>query len=291
MEALLSQYHHYLKYERKLSDNTLESYLRDLQQFVAYLLEEGISHPGDASHTTLLRYFAKLEHNGRAAATIARNVASLRNFYRYLMQERTIDQNPAEGLEAPRNHKKMPNILTFQEVESLLAQPTANNFKGSRDRAMLELLYATGIRVSELIYLKMEDVDLSLGFIRCCHERSRERIIPLGTKAVASVKAYLTHYRPHTEETLLFLNVQGRSLTRQGFWKIIKSYAAKAGIQQSITPHTLRHSFASHLIQNGADLQAVQEMMGHSDISTTQVYAQMIRNRIKDVYNKTHPRA
>ena len=291
MEALMQQYRNYLIKDRKLSSNTLESYQRDLQQFFTYLGEQGVPHPRDASQTTLIGYCLSMEHRGKAPSTIARNVASLRCFYHYLLQQQEIRQNPAEQLESPRSQKKLPSILSFDEVEKLLHQPSGKGFKAYRDKAMLELLYATGIRVSELISLHLKDVDLSLGFIRCCQERSRERIIPLGSKAVESVRKYLEKYRPHNDQTLLFLNVQGKPLTRQGFWKIIKSYATKAGIDKPITPHTLRHSFATHLLQNGADLQAVQEMMGHSDISTTQVYAQMIHSRIKDVYNKAHPRA
>jgi integrase/recombinase XerD len=291
MEALLNHYRSYLKDDRKLSANTLESYHRDLHQFIDYLLELGIDHPRDANHTTLMSYCSVLERRGRAASTIARNIASLRCFYRFLFQQKEVAKNPADGLEAPLNHKKLPSILSLEEVDKLLRQPSGKTRKAARDRAMLELLYATGIRVTELISLHLADVDLSLGFIRCTQGRSRERIIPLGSKAIESVRIYLEKHRPQSKHSRLFLNMQGSPLTRQGFWKIIKFYAAQAGINKPITPHTLRHSFATHLLQNGADLQAVQEMMGHSDISTTQVYAQMIRSRIKDVYNKTHPRA
>jgi len=291
MEALLLDYQTYLKDSRKLSSNTLESYHRDLQQFMLYLSDEGIRHPKDVSHTTLLTYCSILEKKGKAVSTIARNVASLRCFYQYLFHEKVMENNPAEALEAPRGPKKLPNTLSFHEVERLLKQPDGKGFKPARDRAMLELLYATGLRVSELITLSVSDVDLNLGFIRCCKDRSRERIIPLGSKAVEAVIDYLDHHRPVNGEKSLFLNVKGKPLSRQGFWKIIKTYASQAGIEKPITPHTLRHSFATHLLQNGADIQAVQEMMGHSDISTTQVYAQMIRSRIKDVYNKAHPRA
>lgn len=291
MEALLQDYQTYLKDSRKLSSNTLESYHRDLQQFMHYLSDEGIRHPKDVSHTTLLTYCSNLEKKGKAVSTIARNVASLRCFYQYLFHVNVMENNPAEALEAPRGPKKMPSTLSFQEVERLLKQPAGKGFKPARDRAMLELLYATGLRVSELITLNVTDVDFNLGFIRCCHDRSKERIIPLGSKAVEAVIDYLDHYRPKNGQKSIFLNVQGKPLSRQGFWKIIKTYASQAGIDKPITPHTLRHSFATHLLQNGADIQAVQEMMGHSDISTTQVYAQMIRSRIKDVYNKAHPRA
>ena len=291
MEALLHQYRSYLKNDRKLSSNTLESYHRDLQQFIIYLADEGVAHPKEVNKTMLMTYCSVLEKRGRAASTIARNVASLRSFYHFLFQQKAVETNPAEELEAPRTLKRMPNTLSFEEVDHLLSLPSGEDFKGYRDRAMLELLYATGIRVTELISLQLADIDLSLGFVRCSQERSRERIIPLGSKAIQSVKIYLEEYRPRTSEKNLFLNVQGKPLSRQGFWKIIKAYAKSAGIDKSITPHTLRHSFATHLLQNGADIQAVQEMMGHSDVSTTQVYAQLIRNRIKDVYNKAHPRA
>lgn len=291
MEALLHGYQTYLRDSRKLSHNTLESYHRDLKQFIHFLGAEGIHHPKDATYTTLLTYCSDLDKNGKAASTIARNVASLRCFYQYLFQSKVVERNPADGLESPRGPKRLPSTLTFDEVDRLLKQPKGKSFKPARDKAMLELLYATGLRVSELITLKVTDADLSLGFIRCCHDRSKERIIPLGTKAIEAVVDYLEHYRPKNGENKLFLNVMGKPLSRQGFWKIIKTYANQAGINKPITPHTLRHSFATHLLQNGADIQAVQEMMGHSDISTTQVYAQMIRSRIKDVYNKAHPRA
>ena len=291
MESLFNQYETYLREDRKLSANTLESYCRDLAQFVDYISHQGIDHPGEVNDTMLMSYCMMMEQKGRAVSTIARNVASLRCFYQYLHQTRMTDHNPAEHLEAPRSKRRFPSILSLDEVDTLLKQPTGNGFKATRDRAMLEVLYATGIRVSELISLKTSDVDISLGFIRCCADQTRERIIPIGTKAIESVRYYIENTRPQNGQSLLFLNYQTKPLTRQGFWKIIKSYAQKAGIDKSITPHTLRHSFAAHLLQNGADIQAVQEMMGHSDISTTQVYAQLVRNRIKDVYNKTHPRA
>ena len=236
-----------------------------------------------------------MQKSGKATSTISRNLASIRCLYQYLYNTRQIDSDPSSNLESPKVEKKLPSVLTKKEVELLLEQPKASDIKGARDKAMLEVLYATGIRVTELISLKLSDIDAKGGYIKCCTTNLKSRTIPIGNIALKYLKLYISDYRkllnPSEEETSLFLNFHGSKMTRQGFWKIIKFYTLKAKINRVITPHTLRHSFAVHLIENGADLQAIQEMLGHSDISTTQVYSKMNKNRIMEVYNKTHPRA
>lgn len=294
MDQLITNFIQYLSDEKKLSKNTLESYTRDIKQYLTYLTESNIKSVSSTNKTTIITYLIYLQKSGKAASTISRNLASIRSFYQYLLLNKIVDKDPTSSLESPKNEKKLPSILTLEEVDILLSQPQINTHKGLRDKAMLELLYATGIRVSELISLSVQDVNLEVGFIKCSNE-TKERIIPIGSIAANVLKEYLDKTRKYfiknNNENSLFLNYHGGRLTRQGFWKIIKSYTQKAKIEKKITPHTLRHSFATHLIQNGADLKSVQEMLGHSDISTTQVYTHLTKNKIKDVYNKTHPRA
>jgi len=294
MKQLISSFTVYLDKEKKLSKNTLESYERDICQYLEYLNNAGILDISLTNKTTVITYLLNLQKNGKATSTISRNLASIRSFYKFLVLNKLIEIDPTVNLETPKIERRAPNTLTLQEVDTLLTQPLDNTNKGSRDKAMLELLYATGIRVTELISLNIEDISLDLGFIRCS-SGSKERVIPIGSIALNSLTKYMSDYRinfvKNQNEQSLFLNYYGNRLTRQGFWKIIKSYTEQAKIGKIITPHTLRHSFATHLIQNGADLRSVQEMLGHSDISTTQVYAHLMKNRIKEVYNKTHPRA
>ncbi|ABR48676.1 tyrosine recombinase XerD [Alkaliphilus metalliredigens QYMF] len=294
MDILINNFIIYLKNEKHLSTNTLESYKRDVKQFTSYLAGSDIHDIEETTKTTIITYLFYLQKEGRAASTISRSLASLRSFYHYLLLHKKVDIDPTFNLESPKMVKKPPNILTLEEVELLLQQPLNTTPKGIRDKAMLELLYATGIRVTELISLNLEDVNVNLGYIRCCNN-TKERVIPIGTLSLIALQKYINYYRDaftkDNEEKSLFLNYHGGRLTRQGFWKIIKVYTKQAAIEKSITPHTLRHSFATHLIENGADLKSVQEMLGHSDISTTQVYAQLTKHKIKDVYNKTHPRA
>ena len=241
-----------------------------------------------------MAYIYELEREDKAPATISRNAASIRSYFIYLARKRIIDDNPAEGLETPKVEKRMPAILSLSDVERLLEQPDITDVKGIRDKAMLEVLYATGMRVTELISLEISDINMEMEYLSC-KNGEKTRIIPLGSKALEALDEYLRKARMSMlrdeREKTLFVNCFGHPMTRQGFWKIIKVYAKKAGIKEDITPHMLRHSFAVHLIENGADLQAVQEMMGHSDISTTQMYARLNKNRLKDVYSKTHPRA
>ena len=288
-----SGYAHYLTEEKRASANTLSSYLRDVTQYLHWLEGEGVS-PEQAAQKDVESYTRFLSAKGKSAATVTRSLASLKSFYSYLIAEGRVSVNPARGLAPAKVERKLPHILTSKEVELFLEQPDASDAKGCRDRAMLELLYATGIRVTELISLKVSDLNLPLEYIHCGSE-AKSRIIPIGAQAKASLHKYMERVREHMisvpEEEALFVNCNGRPMTRQGFWKIIKSYARRAGIEEDITPHILRHSFAAHLIENGADLRSVQEMLGHSDISTTQIYTKLTNQKLKNVYAKTHPRA
>jgi len=289
----LSGYERFLTEEKKASPNTLSSYLRDVRQYLDWLGEEGIS-PTQAVHADVEAYTRSMTARGKSAATVTRSQASLKSFYSWMMEIGQISENPARGLSQTKVERKLPHILTSREVELFLEQPDPSDAKGCRDKAMLELLYATGIRVSELIGLNLDNINLSAGFIRCAN-RGKERIIPLYQAAVRALQNYLDRVRPqmveHPDEKALFVNMSGERMSRQGFWKIIKHYQEKAGIQKDITPHTLRHSFAAHLLENGADLHSIQEMLGHADISSTQIYTQVVSQKLKDVYNKAHPRA
>ncbi len=290
----IAEYGQYLKLERHASDNTVASYVRDVTQFSRYLAEiEGVELP-QCGEEHIERYMNHISGKGKSAASAARCVASLKSFYSYLMDRGLVGTNPAKNTAPVRAERKIPQILTGKEVELFLEQPQCVDPKGYRDHAMLELLYATGIRVSELIGLDVEDVNLSAGFIRCV-SRGKERIIPLYATAIKALTDYIRDIRPqmilHPREPALFVNMSGERMSRQGFWKIIKFYQEKARIDKDITPHTLRHSFAAHLLENGADLHSIQEMLGHADISSTQIYSHMIKQKLQDVYHKTHPRA
>ena len=293
MKCEIQEFIEHLHNTRGTSRNTEVSYERDLKKLEQFLKQEGILKWHQVSAVLLNSYIMYLERKNFAASSISRSVASIRAFFQYLCQRECWRENPAEGLKAPKIEKKAPGILTVDEVDLLLSQPKENTAKGVRDRAMLELLYATGIRVSELIHLTLRDVNLKLGYLTCS-QSERERVIPFGATAKTAVEAYMAWARAEllgeNSSEWLFVNCSGKSMSRQGFWKILKGYAVSAGIQQDITPHTLRHSFAAHLVQNGADLKSVQEMMGHSDISTTQIYMNMNVNKIRDVYMKAHPR-
>lgn len=295
MESYVSEFINYLEVERGLAKNTLESYGRDLRQYYSYLNNDNIDAVNQASRATILAYLEQLQSKGRAVSTISRNLAAIKSYYQFLVRERYLEKDPAANLESPKLEKKLPKILAITEVEELLKQPNSFLPTGMRDKAMLELLYATGIRVSELISLNVSDVNLEMGYIKCYGKGSKERIVPLGSIAAKCVQEYVTRGRGKLvrtyDEPALFVNHHGNRLTRQGFWKIIKKYAHEANITKEITPHTLRHSFATHLLENGADLRSVQEMLGHADISTTQIYTQVTKNRLKEVYEKAHPRA
>ncbi|TCP59566.1 integrase/recombinase XerD [Tumebacillus sp. BK434] len=295
MDRLIERFIHYLAVERGLALNTLESYQRDLIGYAGFLERSGIRDLNQTRRANIIAYLAELQRKGRATSTISRNLASLRAFYGFLLRDGLIDGDPTANLESPKIEKRLPKVLSVAEVESLLEGPDTGTVAGARDKAMLELLYATGIRVSELVSLNISDVNINMGFLKCYGKGSKERIIPLGSVALTTVGDYLLKsrgklLRDQTEDSL-FLNHHGQRLSRQGFWKIIKKYAQSAMIDKEITPHTLRHSFATHLLENGADLRAVQEMLGHADISTTQIYTHLTKSRLKEVYAKAHPRA
>ncbi len=286
----------YLSAERGLALNTLESYGRDLRQYWEYLKSQEENAALDrASRAVIVAYLLELQRQGKATATIARRLAALKAFYQFMVRENHLAEDPTANLESPKLERRLPKVLTVAEVDRILSQPDLGTAGGVRDSAMLELLYATGIRVSELVHLDLDAVDLDEGFIRCEGKGSKERMVPMGSMAVESTRRYLDRGRGRlvrdSREAALFVNHHGRRLTRQGFWKIVKRYARRAEIDKEITPHTLRHSFATHLLENGADLRSVQEMLGHADISTTQIYTHLTQGRLKEVYAKAHPRA
>lgn len=283
----------YLHNMKNTSENTEMSYRRDLYKVQVFMENRGLSDVKDISGEDMGAYVESMKEQNFAAATISRNIASLKAFYSYLMKEGIVEKDVTEDLKAPKIEKKIPEILTMDEVIRLLNQPKGDSPKEIRDKAMLELLYATGIRVSELISLKLSDVNLKMSYI-LCRDSHKERIIPFGREAKSALIKYLDRIREemigNNDSDMLFCNCSGQTMSRQGFWKLIKYYAKKADIKSEITPHTLRHSFAAHLVENGADLRSVQEMLGHSDISTTQIYANMNHNHIREVYAKAHPR-
>lgn len=293
MKAEIQEFVNYLREEKKTSENTAVSYERDLRKFDDYLCVRGKQELNQITEDDLAAYLENLKKVGRKPSTISRSIASLKGFFEYLLQQEEVSRNLAKKLKAPKIEKKVPTILTVEEATKLLNQPSDSTPKQLRDKAMLELLYATGIRVSELISLKIEDVNLQMGYLMC-QDGQKERVIPFGRVAKDAMENYLARGRDklvdEEENHLLFTNCSGQAMSRQGFWKLIKGYAKKAGITSDITPHTLRHSFAAHLISDGADLKSVQEMMGHSDISTTQIYAQMNTNKIRDFYQPAHSR-
>lgn len=290
----IEMFQKYLVEDKKASANTLSSYLRDIKQLGEYLDTHSENTIVEATAEDLSAYIGMLRAEGKSVATVSRSIASIKCLYAHLFIKQLITVNPAQGLIPDKNTQKLPEILTSKEVELLLEQPECIDPKGYRDKAMLELLYATGIRVTELIDLNIGDVNLSAGVIRCA-SRNRERIIPMYPAAVKALSDYITLVRPQMillpDEQSLFVNVSGERMSRQGFWKIVKHYQKKAGIEKDITPHTLRHSFAAHLLENGADIHAIQEMLGHRDISSTHMYSQLVKKQLKDVYNKAHPRA
>lgn len=294
MEGNIQAFVCYLNTEKNASYNTRISYERDLKKLKEYLELQGIQKVQEVSETSLNSYVLFLEKEGKAASTISRYIASFKGFFEYCLKSGTIVEDPAERLKPPKVEKKFPQILTIPETQKLMDGPDLQSDKGIRDRAMLELLYATGIRVSELISLKTTDMNLPMEYV-VCHEKSKERIIPFGSAAKEAVTAYLENAREHMigegESEYLFVNCSGKPMSRQGFWKLIKYYAEKAGIEKEITPHTFRHSFAAHLLQNGADIQAVQKMMGHADVSTTQMYVEMQAGNVRETYKRFHPRS
>lgn len=290
----IDEFVEYLTNVKRASKNTIASYKRDLLKLNNYLTDSGCQDIVHITSTNLNSYVLMVEKQGMSTATVSRNIASIKAFFLYLLKQGVISEDPSETLKPPKIEKKAPVILTIEEVNLLLEQPNGTAPKDIRDKAMLELLYATGIRVSELINLKVKDINLAMNFLQC-HDDNKERVIPFTNETKEALEEYLKNARGamcKEEQEYLFTNCQGSPMTRQGFWKIIKYYSAKAGIKKDITPHTIRHSFAMHLVNNGADLKSVQEMLGHSDISTTQIYAKANANtKLKEVYEKAHPRA
>ena len=290
----IARYGAYLTDERHASQNTVSSYLRDVTQFSEYLANSRGCRLREADSEMVQSYMNWMLGRGKSAASVTRFLASIKSFYNFLLANGDVKENPARGVAAAKVERKFPEILTSKEVELFLEQPQCVDAKGFRDHAMLELLYATGIRVSELISLNVTDLNLAAGFIRCA-SRGKERIIPLYHTVIKALTDYVRTIRPQliadSDETALFVNMNGERMSRQGFWKIIKYYQEKTGIQKEITPHTLRHSFAVHLLENGADLRSIQEMLGHADISSTQIYTHVVKKQLKDVYQKAHPRA
>jgi integrase/recombinase XerD len=295
MDELLNHYLEFLTVERGLSKNTINSYKRDLKSYIGFLKMQKINDINYTTRTVIVSYLLLMQKKGKASSSISRACAAIKSFYHFLVMERLIEKDPTLNLDTPKLEHRLPRVLTLNEVEQLLNQPDTSVIWGFRDKTMLELLYATGIRVSELILIKVEDVNVEMGFLRCFGKGSKERIVPVGSVALKYLDKYINEVRPkflkEQDNGILFLNHLGKGLTRQGFWKIIRKYAQKAGIEKHITPHTLRHSFATHLLENGADLRSVQEMLGHADISTTQIYTHITRSKIKEVYDRTHPRA
>ncbi|KOP63900.1 recombinase XerD [Bacillus sp. FJAT-18019] len=293
MKQYLHDYTTYLEDEKRLSRNTIESYRADIAGFIAYSEEKGITSPNEVNRTTLGLYMGRLKQQGRAASSLLRSTASLHSFFQYLVRQAVISQAPTQLIDRPKLERKDPKALTIEQVDKLLSAPDSGTPIGARDKAMLELLYASGIKVSELVNLNTHDINIEMRFLRCA-AGGKERVLPITQIAARSMADYLPNMREQlvkdTEEEALFLNPLGTRLTRQGFWKIIKKYGKQARIEEEITPHTLRHSFAIHLLQNGADLRSVQEMLGHSALSTTSMY-QPAKKSMKEVYDHHHPRA
>ncbi|MFB1098899.1 MULTISPECIES: site-specific tyrosine recombinase XerD [Bacillaceae] len=294
MQEALDDFIHYLQIERGLSENTLQSYARDLRTYARYLQENEVKEWAQVTRAKLTAYLRWLHDEGKSAATIARTLSSIRLFHQFMLREYGLKEDPSIHIDTPKKERKLPKILSSDEVDKLLTCP-GTDILTIRNRAMLETLYATGLRVSELLALELDDLHLEMGFVRCFGKGSKERIVPLGDMAKARLEDYLNRSRKMLLKSkasdILFVNHHGNPLSRQGFWKVLKQIAREAGIQKEITPHTLRHSFATHLLENGADLRAVQEMLGHADISTTQIYTHVTKTRLKDIYKTHHPRA
>ncbi|MYY70806.1 site-specific tyrosine recombinase XerD [Lactobacillus salivarius] len=292
---ILMDYLHYLKVERGLSENTINSYGIDLKLFLEYLRENEIPSFKQVNKEVIVNYMQSEKNNNKANSSILRSVSSLRKFFQYLAQEKIIEKDPMLLIDTPKKKQHLPQVLTKEEVEKLLRSPNTGQVLGLRDRAMLELMYATGLRISEIINLKLEDLHLTMGTLQTLGKGYKERIVPVGDEAIKWVNRYLEEARPkllkQKRSNYLFLNFHGNNLTRQGVWKNLKAEVRKAGIQKNITPHTLRHSFATHILENGADLRIVQELLGHADISTTQIYTHLSNKQLADIYNRAHPRA
>lgn len=295
METIIEEYLKFIQIEKGLSENTIGAYRRDLKKYQIYMQENKIAHIDFIDRQTIQECLGHLIDQGASAKSIARFISTIRSFHQFALREKYAAKDPTVLIETPKYEKKLPDVLDVEEVIQLLETPDLNKNNGYRDRTILELLYATGMRVTELIQIKIDDVNLIMGFVKVFGKGNKERIIPLGDTVIEYLDTYINSVRPQllkkTVTNVLFLNMHGRPLTRQGIWKLIKQYGLKANINKTLTPHTLRHSFATHLLENGADLRAVQEMLGHSDISTTQLYTHVSKTQIRQMYNQFHPRA
>jgi len=294
MKELIDTFLNYLSIERGLANNTIISYREDLNNYLTFIEKKKIDSLSKISKDNITNFMLEQRDKGIAPNSVARRLAAIRMFHRFLARERILKDDPSTLIDSPKLWKRVPDTLTVNEVEALIAQPNVHDTRGIRDRAILETLYATGMRVSEAVNLKKDNINLDIGFLRCIGKGNKERIIPLGKKAIASVNRYLKASRPkflkNKESEFLFVNRSGKKISRQSFWKIIKKYAKLARIKKPIKPHTLRHSFATHLLEHGADLRSVQEMLGHSDISTTQIYTHINKDRLKSIHRQFHPR-
>ena len=295
MDSAIQAFTDHLTIERGLSPNTVEAYSRDLAQFSSYAKEHGISSLGNVSDSTVQGFLDGLREAAMSPNSIGRKLSAIRTFAGFACREGLVDRDFTSEFESMKGSKRLPGVLTVEEVAAILSQPDTSTHPGLRDKAMLETLYASGLRVSELINLRLSDVNASVGFLRCFGKGSKERVVPLGHVAIHCIEQYTARSRPvyarSGSSEYLFLTNRGRKMSRVGFWKIIKKYAATAGISKNITPHTLRHSFATHLLQGGADLRSIQEMLGHADIATTQIYTHVSRDKLKEIYRESHPRA
>lgn len=297
MEVELAKFTHFLTAEKGLAENTVVSYERDLKGYIKYLTSVvKLKEYNGVQKIHIAGFINYLREQGKSTRTIVRHIASIRALHQFLLREKVADHDPSVLIESPQLERSLPKVMSLEEVKTLLNSPDTSNHYGLRDQAMLELLYATGIRVSELITLSITDIHLTMGFVRCTGKANKERIIPIGKNAIHTLQTYLEKGRPKfvslkSDDDSLFLNHHGKQLSRQGFWKILKKLALQAGINKDLTPQTLRHSFAAHLLENGADIRAVQEMLGHADLSTTQVYTNAVKTRLKDEYSRFHPRA
>lgn len=294
MKELIETFLDYLSVERGLSANTILAYRKDLNLYLDYLSEKKIGSLSQAPRNYITDFMFSQKDKGICANSISRRLAAIKSFYRFLVRERVIKDDPSSLVDSPKLWKRIPEALSVNEVDALLNQPNAREKQGIRDKAILETLYASGMRVSEGVNLKLKDVNLEVGFLRCIGKGNKERVVPLGKKAVSSIKKYLDNVRPgllkDKESEFLFLSRFGKKISRQSFWKMIKKYSREAGIKKPMKPHILRHSFATHLLERGADLRSVQEMLGHADISTTQIYTHINKDRLKSIHRSFHPR-
>ncbi|MBN1382886.1 MAG: site-specific tyrosine recombinase XerD [Deltaproteobacteria bacterium] len=294
MHNLIDEYINFLSVEKGASHHSLEAYSRDLNRYIAFIRGRGIDVLRKVSPEDVIAYLENLRKNGLSAASMNRNLAAIRGFYKYLLREQRIDLNPVANIGMAKTWLRLPDTLSREEMNLLLAQPGSGSAAAVRDKAMLELMYATGIRVSELISLTLNSMNWQVGYLNVFGKGGKERIVPVGKSAYAALTSYVDQARPvllaGKKTNILFLNRSGKGLTRQGFWKILKKYAGNAGLQKDVHPHTFRHSFASHLLEGGADLRAVQAMLGHADIATTQIYTHISRERLKDIHRRYHPR-